>query len=501
MFKKIKTLNLVRLLNLRGRRKHIVVGSAIGLFVLVNAFSLPFALRLDLSKGKAYSLSLPTRKIVKGIEKEVVLSFYASSDLPTRLIPLKNDVVDLLQEYKKAGGAKIRLNILDPKKDSKALKEAQEAGIPPLQFSQIEQDKYAVTQSYFGISIAKGDQKETLPQVTDLGSLEYNLTAAIYKLTRKESPKVGIMGAGISFDSRGDPIGTLKSVFEQQFILETVNIATDSAEKDIDSSVKALMVFGDQEKQYDSQELDGIGSFLNRGGKAVFLVDGVGLSQNLDTTSATHNLDPLLKEWGITIEKNLILSASSELVNFGNESVSYLVPYPFWIKTNRFNSKSSYFVSINQLTYPWTSSITTDKKNDIEYTNLIRTTQRSWQQKDTFVLNPQNIPSPSEKDLKEFVITLQAKNKSGGQLVVIPSSRFVGDQYLNRNSDNLEFVLNIMNEFASGGALAGIRQRSVAVYPLPDIPENQKDVFKYVSILLLPVLFGLYGGIRLYQRR
>jgi hypothetical protein len=50
------------------------------------------------------------------------------------------------------------------------------------------------------------------------------------------------------------------------------------------------------------------------------------------------------------------------------------------------------------------------------------------------------------------------------------------------------------------GALLGIRQRVVLFYPLPELPENQKDLFKYLNIFLLPSIFGLLGVFRLTKR-
>ena len=116
-------------------------------------------------------------------------------------------------------------------------------------------------------------------------------------------------------------------------------------------------------------------------------------------------------------------------------------------------------------------------------------------------LNPQNISQPQTEDLKEQIITAQSKKKNGGMVIVIPSSRFVQERYLTRTSDSLELTLNLLNDLASDGALSGIRQRSVAFYPLPNLTEGQKDFFKYLNILLLPCLFVFFGGIRLFRKR
>jgi len=84
---------------------------------------------------------------------------------------------------------------------------------------------------------------------------------------------------------------------------------------------------------------------------------------------------------------------------------------------------------------------------------------------------------------------------------LIPSSRFVLEKYFSKNSGNLELVLNIVNDFASSGALSGIRQRQISFYPLPDLNDQMKDLFKYSNIFLLPLVFVIYGAVRLIKRK
>ena len=438
---------------------------------------------------------------MRNLDDIVNVKFFVSSDLPTRLLPLKTEIIDSLSEFKKEGRGKILLKVVDPKKDENAAKEAREAGIPELQFSQLEQDKYAVTTAYFGIYLSHGDKQETIPQVTDFENLEYNLTSSIYKLAKKDLSKVGIIGLSDSANTTQDEIASLRKILSQQFAIENLDISTQSATKAIDSSIRTVLVFDTNSKQYDDNELKLLKDYLEKKGKAIFFADGVWVSENLTTSSADHNLFSLLWEYGIKIEKNLVLSASAELVNFGDSQISLLLPYPFWIRVNNFNQKVSYVSNVNQLTYPWVSSLTLEKKKNIETQAIVNTGNRSWEQKDNFVLNPQSIPPPQDKDFKEFTIGAESAKKNGGQIVVISSSRLVLERYLSAGSDNLELVLNMVNNLGSGGVLSGVRSRAVSFYPVPDLPEDQKDIFKYLNIFLLPVLFSLWGAIRLVKRR
>ncbi|MEN9327673.1 MAG: hypothetical protein RI947_481 [Candidatus Parcubacteria bacterium] len=494
---RLNLVKLSRMLRLLHLGKKLVIVFAITGFIVANILLSALSLRLDLSNGKAYTLSPATVKIVKSLDDVVTMKFFASSNLPTRLLPLKTQTADLLREYKKAGGKNVTLRILDPTKDKTAAEDAQKAGIPELQFSQMEQDKFAVTNAYFGLAMYYGDKKEILPQVTDMGSLEYNLTAAVYKMQRKELPQVGIIDPGATVDPQSERIGLLKQVIASQF--SPSMIVVDET-KDINAAYKAVVVLDSPVKEQSSGIAKMVQKYVSKGGKVILFTDGVNIDEGLSATPADSSLSIFLKDYGITVQKNLVLSGSAELVTFGNQAGSFATIYPFWMKTNVF-SKHSYFSNIQQLTYPWTSSLTVEKKSGVETSELVKSVPQSWEQKQTFILNPNAIPQPNEKDLKQFTVTARAAAKQGGELIVIPSTRFIMDKYLGRASANIEFVLNVLNEMISQGALTGIRQRAVLFYPLPELAQDEKDLIKYANILLLPIVFAVYGGYRLMKRR
>ena len=501
MLKNLKNINLVKFFRLQGKERQIILIVTITLVISLNILLSGFSLRYDASSGKAYTLSDSSKKILHDLDDIVNLKFFVSSDLPARLIPLKTDVTDTLSEYKKEGKNKIVLKVVDPKKDENAAKEARESNIPELQFSELQQDKYAVTTAHFGITASYGGSTEVIPQVTDFENLEYNLTSAIYKLVKKDLPKVGIMGAIASANPDEDNLASFKNILGKQFNFSDIDMSPESPTETIDQSYKAVVILDNNLQEYTNEEINLLKNYLNKKGKLIIFVDGVWTSEQLTTSEAKHNLFSLLQDYGINLEKNLILSTSAELVNFGGANMSLLIPYPFWFKTNNFNPEASYFSNINQLTFPWASSIKLSKKNDIEIKELVKTTNRSWEQKTTFTLNPQQIQEPKAEEYKEFLVAAEATARNGGQIVVIPSSRFIQERYLGANTANLEFILNLTSNLASGGALSGIRSRAVSFYPLPDLADSQKDTFKYFNIFALPVLFGFWGAYKLIKRR
>jgi ABC-type uncharacterized transport system involved in gliding motility auxiliary subunit len=501
MFKKLKKLNIQKKFKLEKFQKPAVIVVTIVILIAVNVVISAVALRLDLSKGRAYTLSSPTKKILKNLKDTATLTFYASSDIPTKLLPLKSEVVDLMNEYKKQSN-KVKVNVVDPKKDAKAEQQATNAGVPELQFSQLEQDKYNVTASMFGIVINYGSKTEVIPQATDTGSLEYSITAALYRLTQKELPKVAIIGDDNSFNPQADQIATFRTVLPQQVQIEDVDISTQSAQI-LDSSYKTAVVLDNNQKKYTSDEIKKLNNYIAKKGTVIVLADGVWVPGDLNGNAqpANHNLFGFLQSYGLTLNRNILLSDSYELLNFGNGVVSFESPYPYWIKAAVLPSQEGNFSNISHLTFPWASSVTLGKKKDFRVDAVVDSSNGTWEQTKDFTLFPQDIKEPNKKDLKTFTLIAESINKNGGGVVVIPTSRFADEDFVRRQNDNLEFMLNLVGNMASNGALSGIRHREVDFYALPAFSDSQKNTFKFATILLLPLLFALYGAWRVVRRK
>ncbi len=507
--KKIQKVNLIKTLKLDRYTMPAIILAVIAFFLISNYFLSLISYRLDLSQGNAYTLSTSTKNILHKLDQDATITFYVSSDIPAALQPLKREVADLLQEYDRSSG-KIQINIADPKTDENAKKQADEAGIQPLPFQQMQQNQYQVTNAYFGIVVDYNKQKEALPQVTEVESLEYNITTALYKLSRKELPRIAILGYQESFMPGGDQVSILRQVLSRQFVVETISLPQVPLEGEenpppeepftIDKAYKTVLLVIQPGIPYGETEINALKEYLNNKGKVVVLVNGIAVEESLTTSDTPDGLLSLVKEYGLDIQKNLVLSTSSELVNLGQQSQSLMFSYPFWIRTNQFNPESSYFSGVGMLSYPWASAINIQKKDGYETKELVYSTRESWAQQGTIILDPQQIPQPVASELKPFLISAESQKNNGGKVLVIGSSRFIEDRYLSPRSQNLGFMLNILNDYASEGALTGIRARALSLYPLPDLPGQMQTTYQYMNILLLPAIFALYGFLRLYRR-
>ncbi len=68
----------------------------IAIFVAVGLGLNYVRIRADLSRGRAYTLSDSTTNVVRNLKKDVTITFFTSSNLPSQVLPVKRDVADLL---------------------------------------------------------------------------------------------------------------------------------------------------------------------------------------------------------------------------------------------------------------------------------------------------------------------------------------------------------------------------------------------------------------------
>ena len=458
------------------------------LCIVANLIIRPISLRADFSNGRAYSISPASKKIVSSLVKPVVITFFSSKNIPSTLLTVRQEIDDFLKEYSaQTGGKKITYVLKDPEADTKAKQELQNYTIPQLQFSQQDQDKFAMQNAYFGVGIAYDGKHASLSRVTDISDLEYNLTSILYKLSVPSLPQVGVLGPSDGLTQ----LQSLASVSQSQFeIIETASVS---------AQFKTMIVFGADAKQYAEEETSQLRQYVKDGGSILFFVDGVTVNESLIPQDATHGLFGLLRSIGVDLNKNLVLSKAAELVTFGvsdpsQSSLPTVLPYSYWIKTNEF-AKNSLLSNVSVLVFPWSSSVDISKDNGV----LVKTEPQSWVETKDFNLSPDAQLEP--KNMKEIAHALIATGKYGkGKFVVIPSTRFVQDGFLSQTNDNMELVMNILSEYASGGALSGIRSRSVEYYPLPQFIEPVKNTIKYTQIFLGPVIFALVGLVILIKR-
>ncbi|MBU1154127.1 GldG family protein [bacterium] len=485
----------------------------LGFLGVINYFSTKLFFRLDLTENKEFTISKSTKEVLKNLDDLVNINLYFSKKLPPYLVNLTQKVDDLLKEYQIYSKGKIKFNYLDPSKDLKLTQSAQLMGIPQVQFNIIEKDKAQVVNIYLGIAILYEDKKEVIPLVKDTDNLEYELTSKILKLTSPQIKTIGFL-TGHQEHSIYQDYNEIRNLLEKQY--KTCEVKVENNKTKI--NVNTLIIPGPKEKIPEETALK-INQFIMEGGKVVFLLDAIKIAEDsLNVTLNNDGLDFLLKNYGVRLNKNLILDRSYALASFSSGFAYFTLPYPLWIKILAENTALNHPIinKLGSLVFPWSASVeilpSLDKK--IKAVELVKTTKHAWIQEESFNLNPQQSFISPKTSQSTLALMLKGRFKSAlkekdniikesspeAQIVLIGNSNLITDNFIRQFNFNSIFFLNIIDWLNLGDKLIDIRLKEVIDRPLKEISEYNKSLFKFIVMFLAPLGVIIYSGIRFYLK-
>jgi len=365
------------------------VAAMLLIVLIVNFIFGAFKQRLDLTNERLYTLSDGTKKILKNIDKGVEIRFYFSQgekEMDAGLKSYAQHVEDLLAEYKKAAGGKIKVKKLDPKPDTDAEDSAHLDGI--------EGQMLPTGDSlYFGLAISYLDQKVALPVLPPNRErlLEYDISRALSKVANPVKPVVGVMTPLPMFGMPNNPMmarmgqqpqdpWVVISELQNDFTLRQVPMTADK----IDDDIKVLVVVHPKEITDTAQYA--IDQFVLRGGKLIAFLDGLAI---MDHSSQQQNpmmpamgtgssLDKLLKAWGITFDTSKVvadINFTSRFMNRNNQPES--APAVLSIKPQGINKDDVVTAQIDSLLVPFAGAFTGTPATGLKETVILKSTPDS----------------------------------------------------------------------------------------------------------------------------
>lgn len=485
-----------------GARRRLRIGVVLlaAILVVVNLFGRNIGGRLDLTPGGAYTLSDATKRLVRGLDDLVTITFYASDDVPVQARIVKRDIQDLLADVRSAGGGNVRVHEVDPAGDPDVLAEAQAAGIPPVQFNVIGESELQVKEGYLGLAVRYADGVETIPFVQRPEDLEYRLASFIRSLTRTTKPVVGVVEADRTPAAASH--GALRQELGRQYEVRAVS-PTDSAP--VADDVQVLLLIGAPGALTERQQ-ERFGAFLERGGNAMIMAPGAMIEpRNFMASTGPVGWNPLLQPYGVSIRSDLVYDlASNESVSFSVPGGRILTSYPFWPRAlGAGNSVVSR--DIDGLLLPWASSIDTSGVRPGTLVPLFATSRAGGTERGQVFITPRR-DFPREGLGPQLVAAAVNPLAAGdttfthGRAVVVGNAEFIDDQMVQSAPSGLVFVLNAVDWLAQDDALIQIRSKDRRPPPLVRAPGRDAAV-KYANVIGVPLLLVGFGAMRLLRRR
>jgi ABC-type uncharacterized transport system involved in gliding motility auxiliary subunit len=300
---------------------------------LVNFLAVRYPTQIDLTEAKLFSLAPQSKQVVRSLQQPLtVLIFDKVVDTQSRT---------LLEQYQQLNPDRFEFEFVDP--------QAQ----PGLA------QKYQV-RTAGAVVLDAGARTKTL----DTALTEVNLTAAIANIVKDRQTQVFVI------QGHGElPIaGTQASLAEAVEALRRQGLQTELLNlverQQIPKETDVLVIAGPK-RAFLPAEIKLLETYLKQGGKALLMID----------PETQHGLEPLLSQWGITLDQRLVVDASGsgQFIGLG-PAVPLVIDYGPHPITKDFAQGITF--------YPLAQAVNVEQMPNQQVTELLRTGKSSWAESD-----------------------------------------------------------------------------------------------------------------------
>jgi gliding-associated putative ABC transporter substrate-binding component GldG len=476
-----------------------------GVIILVNLLSDRFFVRLDFTADKRYTLSEPTKNILRSLKEPVTITAYFSEELPSEFLQLRRDFKEELIEYSNRSKGKVQFEFINPNKDEETEQKAVQEGINPVLINVREKDQVKQQKAYLGAVVSYGDKKEVIPLIQPGAAMEYSLSTSIKKMTVDDKPKIAFL--------EGHKEASLSSMVQ---VLQSLSVLYDIEPLNLNDTAlnlnkyKTLVIINPKDTIPDSQ-LRKLDEFLSLGKNIYIAMNRV--DANLQTGSSKEvstGLERWLESKGIRVNPNFIIDESCGSVTLNQQqgmmTFQSNMRFPYLPLITKFAATPA-TKGLTSVMLQFASSIDFFSTNkDVTFTSLATTSEhsgtenppirfdfnRNWQQRD-FPLSNLTVCG---------LLSGKIAGNVNSKMIVVSDGDFPvngeGQQARQIPPDNLNFIVNCIDWLSDDTGLIDLRTKEVNSRPLNQMDDAKKALLKYFNFLV-PILLIIGFGIVRWQ--
>ncbi len=394
----------------------------------INWVASIFHSRFDLTSEKRYTLSRPTKELLRNLDEPVRVEVFLKGNFPAGFRKLSNGVREFLDEMKQYAKGNLQINFIDPfqQLDDSTVQYFKDSiqyyyGISPYRIQAPSKvgDELTVKEilpgaiiyyrdTTIGINLLKGikgygtEPEQLASLYNDIeATLEYKFASAIQKITSTKKPLIGYaLGHG---EGWGFNVNEAVRTLVREYRFDTVDIPGVPF---IPSQFDALIILKPTKpfKDVDKFKID---QYVMRGGKVFWMIDNMFAefdslrkSEGFIAFDRALNLEDILFRYGVRINQNLLQDMQNDkLGQMSNDAVNpqmRLVDWPFFPILNGTNHPISKNLDGIRAIFP--NTIDTVKAGGIRKTFLLRSSQ-----------NARVLQAPAKIDFEFFQIAPDIK--------------------------------------------------------------------------------------------
>lgn len=481
------------------RRLGIGTLTLVAAVIVLNLLSSQFRGRLDLTRGDLYTLSDGTRDILGQLDDLVTLKLVISSELPPELHPMLRDVRDLVADLRRASRGRLIVEMINPSDGPEAETRARNAGVLPTEFNVLRDDAFEVRQGWFGLSLLYADELEAFPYIARTDDLEFRLVSAISRMATVQRPSAAFLGGFGAKEAFHYPV--LQQQLAARFDVVTINIQ-DSIPPTLHPDSVDVVILAAPTQPLGPTAVEALRAYVDSGGPALLLLDRNQIQQRSPIASSVPTgLEDFIAERGVEVRDGMVMDwASNTNVSMGRQGPFNVVrPYPLWpiaLPT----TGHAITRNLTQVSVGWASAF--DVTSPDQVTPLLVSSEAAELRSSGGLILPESLGQPDETRLETLTMAVAVEAvASSGRLVLVGDANFLENQFVQGNPQNVIFAANAIDWLTQDEALISIRSKTRMPPPLAFTSDFQRSFLKWGNLVGIPLLFVLFGVVRVTGRR
>lgn len=437
-------------------RKHIpiwfkIVG-LLGALILLNFLLQGVFFRIDLTADKRYTISAPTKNLLKNLEQPIDFTIYLDGDLNQGFRQLKKATEDLMREFKVYGKSNVNFVFSSPETQTseKARKdlllELEKLEMSPVNVVEEDRNGKMVQKPVFPwVAVSIGQKTYPVKLLVNIPgkngtenlnlsiqNLEYLLTDAIRILSTETPRKIAFIEGHGELDE--DDVYDITTALSYYYQVDRGQIGMDPS---VLSPYEALIIANPQ-SAFSEQDKYILDQYLMQGGALLWFLDGVSIS--LDSlvkepiTMGLYkelNLEDMLFRYGVRLNPVLLQDLQCALIPINTAAPGQKAefhPMP-WIFSPILGTANNHAITANlsPVKASFASSVdTVGSLPELRRTFLLRTAGQT---------NILQAPTPVNLELATANVDSRFFNKKAQAVAVLSEGTFPS-VFQNRNVPN-----------------------------------------------------------------
>ena len=367
------------------------------IIVCLNILTSYFHVSLDLTKEKRFTLSDPTKKLLRDMKEVAVVDVYLEGKFPAKFQRMHEAVLERLRSFKEIAGNKIVFRFIDPlagktdKEQKQIVHDLEQKGVFFIQISSGDEEDYSMKIAFpyalvqyngreIPVLLLENPPNKTAEEKIAYSEalLEYKFAYAINLLSKPVKPHV----AYLTGNGEALGIGTfdmLNSTLPSYYNLDTVDLTRVTH---ITGAYDALIV-NQPTETFTGPELYKLDQYVMHGGHVLWVVNN--LKASLDSFRESPQffamdyglgLDDLLFKYGVRVNNDLIEDKQCAPLP---RTMNGQIDVKDWVYFPRFNPTSDHPIvrNLDFILGGFSNSIDTIKTTGITKTILLQSSKYS----------------------------------------------------------------------------------------------------------------------------